>query len=245
MFNIIKKKYYNLTNIGKPKFTCSICGYNGPFLDINPRTGYRKYCRCPICNSYERHRLQKLVLDKFFKNIDTSSMKTLHFAPEKFFRNYFKEISSQYITVDLLMDNIDINCDMRNLPFKDNEFDFVYASHVLEHIDDDIKALTEVKRILKSNGIAILPIPVVNDFTVKYEKPNPHESGHVRAPGKDYFERYKKIFSCVNLYRSSDFPEIYQTYLYEDRSQYPNEISPYRKPYYEQRYDDIVPVCIS
>ena len=230
MFKIIKKIFYNLKNIGKPKFTCPICRYNATFIDTNPPTGYRKYCRCPQCGSTERHRLQKLVLDKVFKNIDTSSMKILHFAPESFFKNYFQQRSNEYISADLFMENVDINCDMTNLPFADQEFDFVFASHVLERIQDDIKALTEVERVLKLDGIAILPVPIVSELTIKY--PVQYETGHYRAPGKDYFECYKKVFSEVNLYYSSDFPEQYN-------------MSPMGKPSYNERYDDIVPVCRS
>jgi predicted SAM-dependent methyltransferase len=244
MFNKAKEIYRTIKNIGKPKFTCPLCNYHGIFKDVNPPTGYRKYCLCPQCGSAERHRLQKMVLDKILENHNYSQSKILHFAPESFFRQYLIENFNSYVSADLCMDEVDVQCDMTNLPFADQEFDFVFASHVLEHIKDDIKALTEIKRILKPQGIAILPVPVVSELTIEYPKPNPHESDHVRAPGKDYFERYKQVFSTVTIYCSSDFPKKYQPFLYEDRSHYPNEMSPLRQPSYEQKYDDFVPVCI-
>jgi len=37
-------------------------------------------------------------------------------------------------------------------PFRDNEFDLVYASHFLEHVEDLEKTLKEIQRILKPNG---------------------------------------------------------------------------------------------
>jgi len=40
-----------------------------------------------------------------------------------------------------------INADLRDLPFKENEFDFAYCSHVIEHVDDIehcLKALTKI-----------------------------------------------------------------------------------------------------
>lgn len=45
------------------------------------------------------------------------------------------------------------------IPFKDNSFDLVTAIDVLEHIKDDLKALLEIKRVLKKNGLAILLVP--------------------------------------------------------------------------------------
>ena len=40
-------------------------------------------------------------------------------------------------------------------PFKDNTFDEVYCSHVLEHVDDFIKTMKEIHRISK-NGARII-----------------------------------------------------------------------------------------
>ncbi len=34
-------------------------------------------------------------------------------------------------------------------PFSDNEFDLIYASHILEHLNELIKVLEEIWRILK------------------------------------------------------------------------------------------------
>ena len=43
----------------------------------------------------------------------------------------------------------------KKLPFKDNEFDFVYASHVIEHIDDVSFFINELKRISKQGYIEL------------------------------------------------------------------------------------------
>ena len=44
-------------------------------------------------------------------------------------------------------------------PFKDNEFDEVYCSHVIEHLDDVIKTINELWRITKNNGQLIIKVP--------------------------------------------------------------------------------------
>jgi SAM-dependent methyltransferase len=247
MLNKIKasalKLYKETQNFGKRKFDCPICDYRGPFIDISPTTGLRKFAQCPRCNSMERHRLQKLVLDKVFKDYNFSQARILHFAPEAFFSRHFKQLFHEYISADLYIPNVDVKCDITELPFADREFDYVYASHVLEHVKDDLKALAEIKRILKPNGVAILPVPIVGETTIEYPEPNPLESEHVRAPGKDYCERYKSFFSRVEQYSSFDFPEKYQTFIYEDRSNFPNESSPMRQPSFGEKHDDVVPVC--
>ena len=43
----------------------------------------------------------------------------------------------------------------KTLPFRDNEFDFVYASHVIEHVDDVSFFINELKRISKQGYIEL------------------------------------------------------------------------------------------
>lgn len=50
----------------------------------------------------------------------------------------------------------------RTLPFRSNTFDRVIASEVLEHIDNDLVALTEIKRVLKPGGVVVLSVPNLN-----------------------------------------------------------------------------------
>jgi predicted SAM-dependent methyltransferase len=44
-------------------------------------------------------------------------------------------------------------------PFNDDEFDLVYASHCLEHLDNPVKIIEEIWRILRPNGMLILKVP--------------------------------------------------------------------------------------
>jgi len=44
-----------------------------------------------------------------------------------------------------------------NLPFEDDEFDTVISSHVVEHIDDDSKAIKEMLRVSNRKAIIIVP----------------------------------------------------------------------------------------
>lgn len=58
-----------------------------------------------------------------------------------------------------------------DLPFKDNEFDFVFCTEVLEHIPDDARALGEIGRVLRPGGLILLSTPL---------PPAPYDPAHVR-----------------------------------------------------------------
>ena len=49
--------------------------------------------------------------------------------------------------------------DLLNCPLPDNYLDAVVLLNVLEHIEDDVGALKQIKRILKPGGIAIIEVP--------------------------------------------------------------------------------------
>ena len=169
----------------------------------------------------------------------------LHFAPEHFLSSFFRSRVGSYATADLEMKGVDHHVDLRNLPFPNGFFNFIYASHVLEHIDDDAKALSEIRRVLSPGGVAILPVPIVTHVTIEYSEPNPHEEYHVRAPGADYYQRYQRYFKNIEIHRSSDFPEQYQCHIYEDRSVWPTPECPMLSSMPGERHEDLVPVCFA
>jgi len=56
--------------------------------------------------------------------------------------------------------NININKGVsENIEFNDKEFEVVYSSHVLEHVENEVKSLKEMKRVLKDDGILIIGMP--------------------------------------------------------------------------------------
>lgn len=44
-------------------------------------------------------------------------------------------------------------------PFKEAEFDYIYCSHVLEHVDDLFRTLRELLRILRKGGVIHTKVP--------------------------------------------------------------------------------------
>lgn len=234
---------FRLAHPFKKTFHCPVCTYRGPFKDLLVETGVRRHAACAACGALERHRLQHLVSGRVFEGIHARAKRMLHFAPEDFFRPVFSRMFGTYETADLAMPGVDHVVDLAALPFPDAAYDVVYASHVLEHVKQDRRALSEIRRILAPGGVAILPVPVIVPHTIEYPGPNPREAMHVRAPGPDYFDRLTPFFRKVELYSSGDFPEAHQLFVHEDRTAFPNEVAPLRVAMPGNKHADMVPVC--
>ncbi len=168
--------------------------------------------------SLERHRLLWLYLNNethFF----SKTLKVLHIAPEQCFYNLFKNLKNiNYTTFDLNSPLADIKGDICNLPFKENSFDFILCNHVLEHINDDKKAMKELYRVLNKNGTAILQVPInqkssktfedslIIDKKERIEKFGQYD--HIRLYGLDYFKKLESFgFKVDPLKYSKEFTE--------------------------------------
>lgn len=138
----------------------------------------------------------------------------LHIAPELCFMDRFEKMKNlDYTTADIESPLAKIKMDIHDIPLADNTVDVIFCNHVLEHVADDIKALSEMKRVLKPKGWAILQIPFFYPLKDKtYEDKNITDpkareiafgqDDHVRMYGKDYGERLASVGFEVN---ASDF----------------------------------------
>jgi len=157
----------------------------------------------PSTLSLERHRLLWLYL-KNETDFFTAPKKVLHIAPEQCFLNLFKKQENlEYTTADLHSPIADVKADICNLPFEENSFDVVFSNHVLEHIEDDNKAMGELFRVLKPGGMGIFQIPqdlnrevTYEDFSITSPEERTKHFGqydHVRIYGRDYFKRLRNV----------------------------------------------------
>lgn len=183
--------------------------------------------------SLERHRQMWLYLQRetqFF----SKQLKVLHVAPEQaFYKRFKKQKNLNYITTDLYSLIVDVKADILNLPFNDGEFDVIFCNHVLEHIIDDQKAMSELFRVMKKGGWGILQVPMKSgmektyeDFTIIDPEERKRAFGqydHVRWYGLDYFQRLEKAgFRTEINYYSQKFSQEQQ----RKYSLNPNEILP-------------------
>lgn len=191
----------------------------------------------PSTLSLERHRLLWLYLQNetdYFTS--TIKKKVLHFAPEQAFYKLFRNQKNiDYTTTDLFSPLADVKADICNLPFENNQFDFIFCNHVLEHIPDDTKAMQELFRVLKPGGMAILQIPqdlsratTFSDDSITDQKERTKIFGqydHVRIYGRDYFDKLRSIgFTVVE-------------------KDYTNTIAPNLVDKYCLAKGEIIPVC--
>lgn len=168
--------------------------------------------------SLERHRQMWLYLQnetQFF----TEKLKVLHIAPEQEFLRRFKKMDNlDYTSADLFSPIVDVKADILDLPFADNSFDVIICNHVLEHIVEDRKAMSELYRVMKPGGWGILQVPMKNslektyeDFTITDPKERQKHFGqydHVRWYGMDYFDRLRSVgFQAEINFYSQKFSE--------------------------------------
>src|SRR5882672_8549091 len=169
LFSGIGLKAAGLLYIGK-KVECPICHHHYKKFLPYGRIRSRPNALCPNCLSLERHRLLWLYL-KEKTDFFSASLSVLHVAPEPCFMNRFeKQHGGGYITADIESPLAKVKMDIHKIPFGENYFDVVLCNHVLEHVRDDIQAMSEIKRILKPGGWAILQVPFfspVPDVTVE------------------------------------------------------------------------------
>ena len=178
----------------------------------------RENALSPGTLSLERHRQMWLYLQNetdFF----TKNYKVLHIAPEQEFLRRFKKMNNlDYTSADLFSPIVDVKADILDLPFEDESFDIVICNHVLEHIEDDRKAMRELYRVMKKGGWGILQVPLKNslektyeDFTIKDPKERQKHFGqydHVRWYGMDYFDRLKSVdFEVEANFYSQEFSD--------------------------------------
>jgi SAM-dependent methyltransferase len=169
---------------------------------------------CPVCGSLERHRLVWLFLQRRSDLLDGRPRRMLHVAPERCLESRFRKIPGlDYVSADLDDPAALIRLDITDIPYPDNYFDIIHCSHVLEHVDDDRRAMRELHRVLANDGWAILQVPIgaaetYEDPTVT--DPNDRErvfgqSDHVRIYGLDYYDRLSAAGFAVERVEGSEF----------------------------------------
>ncbi|NHC46169.1 class I SAM-dependent methyltransferase [Motilibacter aurantiacus] len=124
---------------------------------------------CPRCGSLERHRRAILFLRRH-TDIHTAPLRVLHVAPEEALRREIEPLPSlDYVAGDLFPDARSVRLDVTAIDAADASFDVVLCSHVLEHVPDDAKALSEIRRVLRPDGWALLGVPVNPTLDAVYE----------------------------------------------------------------------------
>lgn len=157
---------------------------------------------CPRCGAHDRERHLLLYLSATGLLQKMTAARILYFAPERRLSSLIEGMRPERIVrADLFPSDDSITkVDMLDMEFADHEFDFVIANHVLEHVQDDRRALAEIQRVLRPGGFAILQTPYSSVLQATFEdaglvspEARLHAYGqedHVRLYGRDIFDRF-------------------------------------------------------
>ena len=136
----------------------------------------------------------------------------MHWAPEGCLSRKFQVLPNlAYIKGDIKpRDAATKKLDITDVDLPNESVDVMLCSHVLEHIPDDHKAMTELLRVLKPGGYVIALVPLYIDLEKTYEDPSItnqkmralhfDQSDHVRKYGPDFVTRLQIAGFSVEQY---------------------------------------------
>ena len=135
------------------KHQCTICKIKlSRFVILNDKDEL-----CPSCGSRSRtRRLYNLLNESNALNGNV-----LHFSPPRALYEKFKKLDGvTYYSSDFENEFVaDYNYDITAIDAESNFFDLIICYHILEHIEKDTKAMSELFRVLKPNGICFIQTP--------------------------------------------------------------------------------------
>ncbi len=162
--------------------SCSSCGGQSVGRALggrNSRPGTPPMCL--ICGSLERHRVIRAVVEALPAD-RLIAARLLQFGPVSVvqapaFRSFEVSIYGGHNSLDLL-----------NIARPAARYDWVLANHVLEHVGDDGRAVTELQRILAPDGIAEVTVPDTywQFATSDWGFADPDRNEHFRKCGSDF-----------------------------------------------------------
>jgi SAM-dependent methyltransferase len=164
--------------------------------------GGREDVVCPWCGAFERHRALCVYLRER-TDLFSAERRVLHVAPEWSLERNLRALPHlDYVSGDLGSERAMEYLDVTDLPYPDASFDVVLCSHVLEHVRDDRRAMSELARVVRPGGCAILLVPL--DVTRAETLEDPRivtaeartreywQADHLRLYGRDFKDRLEE-----------------------------------------------------
>jgi SAM-dependent methyltransferase len=206
--NAVIAQFSNILNFHVLKNSNSYCPFCNrifrSFIATAHNYDYVLQSRCPNCNSGCRHRGLLKVYEEYIPKGEIK--KLISVSPEpiiiSFLSNTFPLLSIK--TTDLFLEKVDYpKQDLQNLSIPE-KFDFLICNHVIEHIPDDHKAISECSSILNKGGIAIFTIPgdFTQEKTITFQTPD--NNGHFRHYGMEVTDVFGKYFEKVETINMHD-----------------------------------------
>lgn len=133
----------------------------------------------------------------------------------------YDEVCYQFVKEKL---NIDIDQGtILALTFADNSYDLVCAFDVVEHVEDDKLAVSEMIRVCKSNGFVFVTVPAFMDLWSKHDEINYHFKRYTNktlfplfptSKGNIHYHSYFNTLLFIPIYLvrfiSNKFPNLFK-----------------------------------
>lgn len=153
-------------HLGKIKGRCNVCNKSVSFIierSIDKTVPWRGTLICPKCGFNLRTRR---MVEEICSSVSTSKKIYVTEQSTLFYKwlktHYPNTIGSEFLSNELSSGekkNGFLHEDLMSLSFSNCEYDIVISCDVLEHVFDHKKAISEVYRILKSNGVFLFSVP--------------------------------------------------------------------------------------
>ncbi|WGK65066.1 class I SAM-dependent methyltransferase [Croceiramulus getboli] len=159
---------------------------------------------CPFCGSRSRHRA---LIQSLSQSIPSGTL--LHCSPAPALQRYFKKRSRwNYETTDWNGGlDTDFTYDLTAIDREEESVDLLIALHVLEHITEDRKALSELHRVLSRKGIAIVQTPFQDGDTYEDARITEPED-RKRAFGQEDHVRIYALHNLVDRMKQAGFQQV-------------------------------------
>lgn len=151
---------------------------------------------CPICRCSDRDRMCYLYI---FRALESAGGRAafLDIAPAGLLATKLRACGRfEYRSADFAMPDVDdVGLDLQDMSrYRDAQFDRFLCSHVLEHVPDDRRAMSELYRVLKPGGWGIAMVPISLSLAKTLEDPAIVDSTErTRAFGQsDHVRLYSK-----------------------------------------------------
>lgn len=109
---------------------------------------------------------------------------------------------AKFLAEEVLHEEV-VNESLTELPFSENSFDLVCAFDVVEHIDDDYLALSEIHRVLHKDGFVYITVPAFQFLWSKHDVINHHFRRYTRKTLEDLLTKngfeiqYSSYFNSI------------------------------------------------
>ncbi|MGH7185448.1 MAG: class I SAM-dependent methyltransferase [Pseudomonadota bacterium] len=99
--------------------------------------------------------------------------------------------------------------DIRRLPFEDASFDLVLATDVIEHVEEDARAVAEIRRVLAVGGFALMTVPAFPSLWGLQDDQSHHKRRYRRERLKELLTRAGLEIRKIYYFNYLLFPAVW------------------------------------